>query len=57
LIEQLSVLQGTVLAATARVMYQSSLGALLSDAAKQRLADQVFGYALAHGVTHQIATE
>lgn len=57
LIEQFSVLMGAILATPIRVVYQSARWAFCRHTPKQRLADQVFGRALAHGVAHQVATE
>lgn len=46
-----------ILATPIRVAYQSARWAFCRYTAKQRLAIQVFGHALANGVAHQIATE
>lgn len=48
---------GAILATPIRVVDQSAWWAFCRHTAKQRLADQVFGHALAHGVAHQVATE
>ena len=56
-IEQFSVLMGAILATPIRVVYQSAQWPFCRPTPKQRLADQVSGHALAHGVAHQVATE
>ena len=48
---------GAILATPIRVVYQSARWAFCRHTPKQRLADQVFGHALAHGVAHQVTTE
>ena len=48
---------GAILATPIRVVYQSARWAFCRHTSKKRLADQVSGHALAHGVAHQVATE
>jgi hypothetical protein len=57
LIKQFSVPMDAILATPTRVVYQSARWAYCRHTPKQRLADQVSGHALVHGIAHEVYTE